>query len=75
MRNGYKIFFGKPEGKRQLERYGHRWEDNVRIELREIEWQVLDWIHLAQDRDSWGGLMNTVMKFQVPQKAVNFLTI
>jgi len=41
----------KPEGKRTLGRYWHRWEDNIRMELREIGWEVVDWIHLDQDRD------------------------
>jgi hypothetical protein len=43
--------FGKPEGKRSLRRPRHRWEDNVRMDLREIGWEGVDWMHLAQDRN------------------------
>jgi hypothetical protein len=50
MRNTYQIFVGKPERKRPLRRPRCRWEDNIRMDLREIEWEV-DWIHLVQDRD------------------------
>jgi hypothetical protein len=42
---------GKSEGKRPLGSPGRRWEDNIRIDIREIEWEGVDWIHLAQDRD------------------------
>jgi hypothetical protein len=56
---------GKPEGKRPLERLRHRWED-IKIDLREIGWIVVDWIHLAQDRDQWRALVNTVMNLRVP---------
>jgi hypothetical protein len=51
MRNVYKILVGKPEGKRRLGRPWRRWKDNIRIDLREIEWEGVDWIRLAQDRD------------------------
>jgi hypothetical protein len=51
-----------------------RWEDNIRMDLREIGWEGVDWIHLAQDRDQWWALVNTVMNFGVPEKARNFLT-
>jgi len=47
MRNAYKILVGKPEGKRPLGRPRRRWEDNIRMDLREIEWQGVDWMHLA----------------------------
>jgi hypothetical protein len=49
---------GKPEGKGPLGTAKHRWEDNIRMDLREIEWEVMDWIHLAQDRDKWPALVN-----------------
>jgi hypothetical protein len=52
MRNTYKILVGKPEGKRPLRRPGHDWED-IRLDLREIGWEVMDWMHLAQNRDKW----------------------
>jgi hypothetical protein len=49
-------------------------EDNTRMDLREIECEVLDWIQLAQDRDQWRALVSTVVSLQVPLKAGNFLT-
>jgi hypothetical protein len=59
-------FGRKPEGKRPLGRPRHRWEDNIKFHLREIVWKVVDWIHLAQDRDQWLTLVNTVMTQWVP---------
>jgi hypothetical protein len=56
----------KPEGKRPLGRPRHRWEDNIRMDLREIGWSGMDWIDLAQDRDQWRALVNTVMGLRVP---------
>jgi hypothetical protein len=50
-RNAYKILVGKPEGKRPLVRPRYRWEDNIRMDLREIDWGGISWIHLAQDKD------------------------
>jgi hypothetical protein len=60
---------GNPEGKRPLGRPRRRWEDNNIIDLRVIEWDDMDWIELAQDRDQWGALVNTVMNLHVPQNA------
>jgi hypothetical protein len=57
---------GKPEGKRPLGRPRRRWEDNVRMDLREIGWGGMDWIDLAQDRDQRRALVNTAMNLQVP---------
>jgi hypothetical protein len=54
---------GKPEGKRSLGRPTPKWEDNVKMNLREIVWGGMDWIDLAQDRDQWRALVNTVMNF------------
>jgi hypothetical protein len=51
LRNVYKIVVGSLGGKKSLERYMHRWEDNTRMDLREIGWEGVDWIHLAQDMD------------------------
>jgi len=51
MRNVYKALMGKPEGKRPLRRPSHRWEDNIRMDLSEIDWEVVDLIYLVQDRD------------------------
>jgi hypothetical protein len=64
-RNVYKVLMGKPEGKRPLERPRRRWEDGIRMDLREIGWGSVEWIHLAQDRDRWRALVNTVMNFRV----------
>jgi hypothetical protein len=57
---------GKPEGKRPRGRPRRRWEDSIRINFREIGWEVVDWMHLAQDRDQWRDLVNTVMNPWVP---------
>jgi hypothetical protein len=65
-RNAYTIFVGMPEGKRPLGRPRHWLGDNIKIDLREIGWGGMDWIHLAQDRDQWRALVNTVMNLRVP---------
>jgi hypothetical protein len=64
--NAYRILVGKPEGKKPLGRPRHRWEDNIRMDLKEIGWDGMDWIDLAQDRDQWRALVNTVMDLRVP---------
>jgi hypothetical protein len=64
-RNVYRVLMGKPEGKRALERPRRRWEDGIRMDLREIGWGSVDWIQLAQDVDRWRALVNTVMNFRV----------
>jgi hypothetical protein len=56
----------KPEGKRPLGRPRRRWEDNIKMGIREIGWGVMEWIDLAQDRDQWRALVNTVMNLWVP---------
>jgi hypothetical protein len=60
---------GKPEGKTPLERPRLRWKDNIKMDLQEV-----DWIELAQDRDRWRALVNTVMKLRIPLNKGNFLT-
>jgi hypothetical protein len=50
-RNVYRVLTGKPEGKRPLERLRRRWEDGIKVVLREIVWGGVEWIHLAQDRN------------------------
>jgi hypothetical protein len=65
-RNVYKLFIGKSERKRPRGRPGHRWEDNIRINVREIVWEGVDWIHMARDRDQWRVLVNTVTSLRVP---------
>jgi hypothetical protein len=57
---------GKPEGRRPLGRPRRRWEDNIKIDLREVGWRGMDWINLAQDRDRWRALVNAVMNLRVP---------
>jgi hypothetical protein len=65
-RNACRILVGKPEGKRPLGRPRCWWEDNIKMDLRKIGWYGMDWIDLAQDRDQWRALLNTLMNFQVP---------
>jgi hypothetical protein len=65
-RNAYRILVGKPEVRRPLGRSRRRWVDNIKIDLREIGWDGRDWIELAQDKDRWRALVNTVMNFRVP---------
>jgi hypothetical protein len=65
-RNAYRILVGKPERKRRLERPRHRWVDNIRLDLGEIEWDCVDRIDVAQDRDKWRAVVNTVMNFRIP---------
>jgi hypothetical protein len=65
-RNVCRILVGKPEGTRSLGRPRRRCVDNIKIDLREIEWGGVDWIDLAQDRDQWRALVNTIMHLRVP---------
>jgi hypothetical protein len=65
---------GKPEGKRPLGRPKRRWVDNIKIVLREIEWDGMDRIHLAQNRDQWRAPVNMVMNPRVPSDAGKFLS-
>jgi hypothetical protein len=65
-RNAYRILVGKPEGKRPLGRPRRRWVDNIRMDLRKIGCDDVDWIDLAQDRDQWRALVSTVMNLRVP---------
>jgi hypothetical protein len=57
---------GKPEGRRPLGRPRRRWLDNIRIYLVEVRWDDVDWIGLAQDRDRWRALVNSVLNLLVP---------
>jgi hypothetical protein len=65
-RNAYKILVGNPEGKRALGRPRRRWVDNIKMDLREIGWDGMNWIDFAQDRDLWRALVNAVMNLRVP---------
>jgi hypothetical protein len=58
-------FLGKPEGKRPLGRSRRRWENNIQMDLKEVGCGGMDWIELAQDRDWWRALVNTVMNLRV----------
>jgi hypothetical protein len=65
-RKACRILVGKPEGKRPLGRPKRRWVANIKIDLREIGWDGIDWTELAQDNDQWRALVNTVMDLRVP---------
>jgi hypothetical protein len=65
-RNVHRILVGKPEEKRPLGIPRRRWEDNIKMDLREIGWGGMDSIDLAQDRDQWRALVNMVMNLPVP---------
>jgi hypothetical protein len=66
VRSAYNILVEKPEGRRPLGKPRRRWEDNIGMYLREIGFGDVVWIHLAQDRDRWRALVNTVMDLRVP---------
>jgi hypothetical protein len=65
-RNAYRILVEKPEGKRQLGRPRRMWVEYIKMDLGKIGWDGRDWIELAQDRDQWRALVNTVMNLWVP---------
>jgi hypothetical protein len=65
-RGMYRVLVGKPEGKKPLGRPRRRWEDNIKMDLREVGCGGMDWIGLAQDRDRWQALVNAVMNLRVP---------
>jgi hypothetical protein len=64
--NAYKILVGPPEGKRPLGRPRHWWLANIKMDLREIGWDGMDWIDRAQDRDQGRALVNAIVNFRVP---------
>jgi hypothetical protein len=65
-RNMYRLLVGKPEGKRPLERPRRRRVDNIKMDLGEVGWGDVDWIGLAQDRNRWRALVNSVLNLWVP---------
>jgi hypothetical protein len=65
-RNAYRLLVGKPEGRRPLERSRPKWLDNIRMDLVEVGWGDVDWIGLAQDRDRWRAIENSVLNLRVP---------
>jgi hypothetical protein len=64
-RKVYKVWVGKPEGKRPLGRPRRRWEVGIRMDLRKIGLGVVDWIRLPQDRDRWRAVVSVVMNLRV----------
>jgi PAS domain-containing protein len=66
VRRAYNILVRRPEGRRPLERPRRRWEDNIKMDIREIGFGDVDWSHWTQDKDRWRALMNTVMNLRVP---------
>ncbi|KAJ4429673.1 hypothetical protein ANN_21874 [Periplaneta americana] len=65
-RNAYRVLVGRPDGKRPLGRPRRRWEDNIKMDLREVGYDDRDWIHLAQDRDQWRAYVRAAMNLRVP---------
>jgi hypothetical protein len=66
MRNAYRILVCTPEGKRPPGRPRRRWVDSIKIDLKEMGWDDVNWIDSAQDSDRWGALVNTAMNLRVP---------
>ena len=64
-RGVYRVFVGKPEGKRPLGRPRSRWEDNIKMDLQEVGGGGMDWIKLAENRDRWQALVNVAVKLRV----------
>jgi hypothetical protein len=65
-RNVYRLLVGKPEVRRPLGRPRRRWLHNIRMDLGEVGWGDVDWTGLAQDRDRWRALVNSVLNLRVP---------
>jgi hypothetical protein len=66
VRGAYNILVGRPEGRRPLGRPRYRWEDNIKMDLREIGFGDVDWVHWAENRDRWWALVNMVTYLRVP---------
>jgi hypothetical protein len=66
MRNVFSILVGKSKDKRLLGRPRRRWEDNIKMYLRRIGWEGVNWIHVAQNRDHWRAVVKTVMNLWFP---------
>jgi hypothetical protein len=74
-KDAYKVFVRRPERKRQLGRPRRRRKDNIKMDLQEVEWEVMDWIAVTQDRDRWRAVVSAVMNLRGLQNGGNFLTI
>jgi hypothetical protein len=72
-RNACRVSVAKPEGKRSLGKPRSNWKNNIKINLREKGWGGMDWIHLAEDREEWRALVNTVMDLRVSTKCWEIL--
>ena len=62
----YRVWVGRPDGKRPLERSRPRWDDNFKMDLQQMEWGGVDWVDVAQDRDRWRALVHAATNFWVP---------
>jgi hypothetical protein len=65
-RGAYRILVERPEGRRALGRPRRRWEENIKMDLRDVGWEGVHWIDMAQDRDRWRAVVSAVMNFRVP---------
>ena len=70
LRYAYRVLVGKPEGKKPLGRPRRRWEDNIKMDLREVGCDPGDWIALAEDRNHWRAYVGAVMNLRVPWKPI-----
>ena len=70
-RNAYRVLVGKPEGKRPLGRLSRRWEDNIKMDLREVGCDPGDWIALSEDRDQWRSYVRAEMNLRVTLKPIS----
>jgi hypothetical protein len=66
VRGAYRVLVGRHEGRRPLGRPRRKWEDNIKMDLKEVGWGGMDWIDMAQDTDSWRTVVNAVMNLRVP---------
>ena len=69
--NVHRVLVGKPESKRYLRRPRYRWEDNIKMDLREVDCDPRDWIALDEDRYQWRGYVRAVMHLRVPSKPIS----
>jgi hypothetical protein len=72
--NSCRILVGKPEGKRPMRTPRRRWEDNIKMDIRYIHWDCMDWIYVALNRDQWRALVNTAINLRVPLNGGMFLS-